>query len=145
MSDIENRFKVRAWLIEEKRMVEVNSLDYNRAQIWTFVDGYLHDYPFHNCILMQCTGLKDKNGQLIFEGDIVHYSSLCYRPFAVKMHPLNTGFYLSRMGYYFSEELVEDFQREFVILDREEGRLLDITVIGNVHENYELLELRYED
>ena len=60
-----DRFKFRAW--DGKRMSFIG-ISFNNSI------GVLSS-PDNN--LMQCTGLKDKNGKLIFEGDIVkaHYFS----------------------------------------------------------------------
>ena len=39
--------------------------DYSNMHSWAVME------EFTDCILEQCTGLKDKNGNLIYEGDIV--------------------------------------------------------------------------
>ena len=72
-------------------------------------------------IVMQCTGLKDKNGKLIYEGDILNYSCL--------------------PGY--SDIYTCTFNNGSFLIG---GLLISNThlkseVIGNIYENPELLEV----
>lgn len=74
-------------------------------------------------IIEQCTGLKDKNGKDIYEGDIVQIDDHILGDFEVVWH--NLGWKIKRsVGF------------ETLSVHKSE----DIVVIGNIHENPELLK-----
>lgn len=79
--------------------------------------------------ICQCTGLRDKNGKLIWENDIVN----CLTEECCGY----IGWNESEAGFYFNV-LLEDvrFEEEH-IYDYQDG----IEVIGNIFDNPELLEV----
>ena len=76
------------------------------------------NYPL---ILEQHRGLKDKNGNKIFEGDIVNSEN--YGEMTIKF--VDGGYLMSddRFGIYLHEESFD-----------ENNNLIDLEIIGNIHE-----------
>jgi uncharacterized phage protein (TIGR01671 family) len=64
---MEDRFKFRVWLKHSEKMIYIDKKEAD--DLFSFLEN-VNDRQ----IIMQCTGLKDKNGKLIFEGDIVRYA-----------------------------------------------------------------------
>ena len=86
-------------------------------------EGYGHlDWVNHDSILMQFTGVQDKNGMEIYEGDIIRYeSTLCY-----------TVIYSSdSAAFLFREELTGQLHEPFNLTLGE--------IIGNIYENHKLV------
>jgi hypothetical protein len=84
-------------------------------------------------ILMQSTGLKDKNGKEIFEGDVVTFED-----------EIRCG---DDLDIFLNIGVVEYGQGMFYISNRQsvcaddllDGEMWDVEVIGNIYENPELL------
>lgn len=120
-----DRFRFRAWDKQDKELIyeAENTYDcqsYNGHTIWHDNFACLLDDE-ERYTVEQCTGLKDKNGRLIYENDVVScgHQDIGY----VKWK--NGGFWVSGWNYV--------IPWNFFTANKWE-------VLGNIHENPELLE-----
>ncbi|MCU4880389.1 hypothetical protein CBR56_25315 [Bacillus thuringiensis] len=107
--------KFRVWEKEYKRFLEGDI-------IRDYIIGELIDDPDRE--VMQYTGLKDKNGKGIYEGDIVEYDGWFY---IIKWDEEEAGFYMHDKNNFEDDHL----------------RMIDISVgevMGNIYENENLIK-----
>lgn len=127
--------KFRAWDKGNKEMLDVQELDYRdsyNGQPMVRTTMYSDYFDTEDMILMQYTGLKDKNGKEIYEGDIVaiEFQRACKRGKAViRYDDKYASFVIKNTGEIAHEnENLGDYQME------------NFEVIGNIYENKNLLE-----
>ena len=94
-------------------------------------NGEVMDDYTNRIILMQYTGLKDKNGVEIYEGDFLMAGDAY----------LGVIKYDSTRAQFIGKNIGETFQEdEYDTLYTKNGRFNSAKVIGNIYENPELLE-----
>lgn len=148
---MKDRFKFRCWHEPTKTMYEV--FDFNENFIRATPDLVVPSIRTLNamdCVLIQCTGLKDKHGNLIFEGDIVRYIKKTETSiFTVKTEILfqiewkNSKWKVKPIkiikgstGDVCGFDLHDIFRKDAYEQHQTE---ISIEVIGNIYENPELL------
>ena len=113
---------------------------------WYIINSSLREYEVRYKTIGQCTGLKDKNGNLIFEGDIVEQTTNYYK--LGKKEPVDT--YVRRGRVRWDDESTREAGHwEVATIDyfgNQTKSLLYVgykgwEVIGNIHDNPELLEV----
>ncbi|WP_430619629.1 YopX family protein [Enterococcus sp. DIV0183] len=124
--------KFRVWDKNTNDMVDVKTIDLEKdGSIGCIVDYSNINLDASECILMQSTGLKDKNGVEIFEGDIVQYRDGEYSYLGI----------VKRDCYQFFIDGIEpDDNYGFIDVSNTFDGTSSLEVIGNIHENPELLE-----
>ena len=125
-----NNLKFRAWDKKHKEMFEVIKIEYNPNIIYMAKEPSWFVIRTENEIeLMQSTGLFDKNGVEIFEGDIIDVGTRI--PFLNKIQRDEETAYLKLVPL--DKRWTESYFTNFEDKSRYE-------VVGNIYENKELLE-----
>lgn len=118
--------RFRAWDKGFKEMVQVDALVFDEQIIKvTYKNGNVAKEDLKNYVLMQSTGLTDKNGKEIFEGDIVDSEDGILSG-VVEFRP-DLGMWTNSLLRY------NNFERLCCIANSRE-------IIGNIWENGELLD-----
>lgn len=129
--------RFRAWdVLAEEMIHEILMISFVRKEIiGKFRNGstsvplkFEDERNGEDVILMQSTGLKDKNGQEVFVGDIIKCTRGC--PHEVYLEKEYGGTYIGGMPAVYLKGLLSGY-----------AWTGDEKIIGNIYENPELLEV----
>ena len=123
--------KFRAWDSSKKEMFTDTFAITESGQVVVVEQEFvtsIPDYVFvDHLIVMQSTGLVDKEGTEVFEGDILHHQIQTEYTFIVKYDKDNARWYGDGLSRTYRIDLMKHFMQYYKI-------------IGNIYENPELLE-----
>lgn len=123
--------KFRVWDKTDKEMYLVDVINFNRGEFESIGDGITFLREADEVILMQSTGLFDKNGQEVFVGDIIKCTRGC--PHEVYLEKEYGGTYIGGMPAVYLKGLLSGY-----------AWTGDEEIIGNVYQNHELLEANHD-
>ena len=137
-----DRFRFRAWDKSFHKYCEnviVSTINEKITVYGRLVNGRTQLIPNSHVVLEQCIGLKDKNGRLIYEGDILdfdlsipknggHYRGIVYWQTQNNL----IGWMISSLKHTWSWDIMQ--------IAHPNDWMTWAVVIGNIHENPELLE-----
>lgn len=134
---MQDRFKFRVWDKEQNRFHHSFSCDITASGTLVISQGieskkYIVDDD--NYVVQQCTGLKDKNGKLIYEGDIVQFYDDEFLQ-TMKIIWDNDELDFKAIGLKKSVECYEEDFSYLGYIKKEDS----LEVIGNIYENPELI------
>lgn len=126
-----DRFKFRVWDKRKNNYIKdfvfnfINKSPYITVEYFDNEYAYTHTFEEDEIIPEQCTGLKDKNGKLIYENDFIQAK--------------NENIYLikwcqEKLGFVARTNSPDD------VLESLDISSYEWEVIGNIHENPDLLE-----
>lgn len=124
--------KFRAWLKKEQKMDnEIEDISWLEDELYCIGDGITYMVLAEDLVLMQSTGLKDKNGKEIFEGDILGIET--------DEGILNVNIFWDDKHALFMFESEIHNEKE-LLAELVEDNTYPFEIISNIYENKELLD-----
>lgn len=125
--------KYRMWNEIISRLYSVDGLYFDR-EVAQYKDevGVSRLIKFQNAILMQSTGLHDKNGKEIFEGDVLGVDT--------DEEIVNLNIYWDSKHALFMFES-KKYNEKDLLAELVEDNTYPFEILGNIYENPELLEV----
>lgn len=144
---MEDKFRVRAWDKKSKKMLKsFKFTDWEKNSFFDFPCSQNENNKDCSsqvvegeCIIMECTGLKDKNDKLIYEGDVIKFKLSEYAIKYLNISPTNSISKVYRWKGYFAIEVYENNDIH-INLNFGAYPTCELEVIGNIYENPELLK-----
>lgn len=125
--------RFRAWDKEFKEMVQVDALVFDEQIIKaTYKNGNVVKEDLKNYVLMQSTGLTDKNDKEIFEGDVLKVTNLSSWLEVVSFN--------EDKAMFVSKETKRKVE-ETPLYDLFNTDIFEVEIIGNIHTNPKLAEV----
>ena len=120
--------RFRAWLKKEQKMDnEIDHISWLEDELYCIGDGITYMVSAEDLVLMQSTGLKDKNGKEVFIGDVIKCTRGCLHEVYIEKE--YGGTYVGGMPAVYLKGLREGY----AWTEHEE-------IIGNIYKNPELFE-----
>jgi uncharacterized phage protein (TIGR01671 family) len=135
--------KFRAWIREVKEMISVESIYYDGFGGFEISGEGYNDMDHLEVVLMQFTGLHDKNGKEIYEGDIV---SVEFTPIvsnyignSPNTHTMTCEVVFHNGGFKFKNLNKGKGRKAWPHKSLVDSELDEIEIIENIYENPDLL------
>lgn len=145
--------RYRAWDKLKNEMYVVEQINFNRGEFDFIGDGITFKRDADEVELMQSTGLFDKNGKEIFEGDILKFNDewaeYCHEGYVdgsveginfVEVVRGEACFEFGKTKYPESSLFIRMEDEHLTFAELIKSRDFEFEIIGNIYENPELLE-----
>ncbi len=131
--------KFRAWDKKNRKMLHNLHPKSMQSSLYRCISSgfaamYDPQYEWLDVELMQFTGMKDKGGHEIYEGDIVEYTDICDLSYITTRGVIN---WIENRCQFMPQDIQKNTKGGHYVThwDTTEG----LVIIGNIHENPELL------
>lgn len=136
---MQNRFRFKVYYKPHNKVYNVICLNCDRQkEIIIEYNGSTALVEWENCVILQSTGLRDRDGKLIYEDDIIEFTDNVTVN-GSKTHVAKVEHNKEFNAYMYHAECVG-----WYTINPSQNKRFEVKVIGNVYANPELLEVENE-